>query len=99
MHSGLSGGIHQYSNGAEGAFSEFPKTCPSLPCLTFLASKESLYGKSVILADRDMVETQSDEILRDADKENVCLLVVGDPLGCAHLYLIQHIRWNDRDPT
>ena len=29
-----------------------------------------------------MVETESDEILRDADKENVALLVVGDPFGC-----------------
>ena len=28
-----------------------------------------------------MVETESDEILRDADKENVALLVVGDPFG------------------
>ncbi|THH18684.1 hypothetical protein EW146_g2340 [Bondarzewia mesenterica] len=28
-----------------------------------------------------MVETQSDEILRDADKEDVSLLVVGDPFG------------------
>ena len=29
-----------------------------------------------------MVETESDEILRDAGKENVALLVVGDPFGC-----------------
>lgn len=29
-----------------------------------------------------MVETQSDEILHNADKEDVCLLVVGDPFGC-----------------
>ena len=29
-----------------------------------------------------MVETESEEILRDADKENVALLVVGDPFGC-----------------
>lgn len=28
-----------------------------------------------------MVETESDEILRDANKENVALLVVGDPFG------------------
>ncbi|GLB37832.1 putative tetrapyrrole (Corrin/Porphyrin) Methylases [Lyophyllum shimeji] len=42
---------------------------------------EAFYGKEIILADRDTVETQSDEILRDADKEDVCLLVVGDPFG------------------
>ena len=31
-----------------------------------------------------MVETESDEILRDADKEDVALLVVGDPFGWVH---------------
>jgi diphthine synthase len=35
----------------------------------------------MILADRDMVETNSDEILRDANKEDVSFLVVGDPFG------------------
>lgn len=43
--------------------------------------KEAFYGKELILADRDTVETQSDDILRNADKEDVCLLVVGDPFG------------------
>lgn len=33
------------------------------------------------MADRDMVETESDEILRDAQTQDVALLVVGDPLG------------------
>jgi diphthine methyl ester synthase len=33
-----------------------------------------------------MVETESDEILRDADKENVAFLVVGDPFGCVVCY-------------
>jgi diphthine synthase len=42
---------------------------------------EALYDKTIIVADRDMVETESDAILKDAGKENVCLLVVGDPLG------------------
>ncbi|KAJ7593837.1 tetrapyrrole methylase [Mycena floridula] len=42
---------------------------------------EAFYGKPLILADRDMVETQSDEILLDADKVDVALLVVGDPFG------------------
>jgi len=36
-----------------------------------------------------MVETESDEILRDADKENVALLVVGDPFGC----VVCHRTW------
>lgn len=43
--------------------------------------KEAFYQKQVILADRDMVETCSDEILANADSENVSLLVVGDPFG------------------
>ena len=45
------------------------------------ANKEAFYGKELILADRDMVETQSDEILAGADKDDVALLVVGDPFG------------------
>lgn len=43
--------------------------------------QEKLYGKKVIVADRDMVETESDAILRNADKEDVAFLVVGDPFG------------------
>jgi len=43
--------------------------------------KEAFYEKSIILADRDMVETRSDEIFQNADKEDVALLVVGDPFG------------------
>ncbi|AAS53494.1 AFR123Wp [Eremothecium gossypii ATCC 10895] len=48
------------------------------------ASKEELegfYGKPVVLADREMVESGCEEILRDADKEDVAFLVVGDPFG------------------
>ncbi len=43
--------------------------------------KEAFYKKPLILADRDMVETESDEILANADREDVSLLVVGDPFG------------------
>jgi diphthine synthase len=43
--------------------------------------KEAFYEKPLILADRDMVETQSDEILANAQSEDVSLLVVGDPFG------------------
>lgn len=39
------------------------------------------YGKQVIVADREMVESESDAILADADKINVAFLVVGDPYG------------------
>ncbi|KAI8320466.1 diphthine synthase [Martensiomyces pterosporus] len=42
---------------------------------------EEYYGKEVIIADREMVESNSDEILKDADNVNVSFLVVGDPYG------------------
>ncbi|RIA94442.1 diphthine synthase [Glomus cerebriforme] len=42
---------------------------------------EKLYEKELILADREMVESQSDDILLNADKINVAFLVVGDPFG------------------
>lgn len=43
---------------------------------------EALYGKEVTLASREMVESESDTILENADKDNVAMLVVGDPV-CA----------------
>ncbi len=48
--------------------------------------KEAFYEKPLILADRDMVETESDEILANADREDVSLLVVGDPFGCVTVF-------------
>jgi diphthine synthase len=42
---------------------------------------QEFYGKEIIVADREMVETQADEILKNADKINVSFLVVGDPYG------------------
>ncbi len=53
-------------------------------CLVFSWSdvcKQAFYKNLLILADRDMVETDSDEILANADREDVSLLVVGDPFG------------------
>ncbi|KAL2754219.1 hypothetical protein ACRALDRAFT_2109689 [Sodiomyces alcalophilus JCM 7366] len=42
---------------------------------------ENYYGRSIVIADREMVESNSDEILRDAQTEDVAFLVVGDPFG------------------
>ncbi|KAK5114444.1 diphthine synthase [Meristemomyces frigidus] len=42
---------------------------------------ETYYGRSVILADREMVESQSDDILADADEKDIAFLVVGDPFS------------------
>ncbi|KZV61942.1 Diphthine synthase [Peniophora sp. CONT] len=54
---------------------------------------EAFYGKELILADRDMVETQSDDILANADKEDIALLVVGDPFGATtHTDIILRAR-------
>ncbi|GBL50777.1 diphthine synthase [Candidozyma auris] len=61
------------------------------------ADKESLekfYGKEVILADRELVETGADQILKDADKVDVAFLVVGDVFGATtHTDLV--IRANE----
>lgn len=54
---------------------------------------ESFYKKPLILADREMVESSADEILKDADKEDVALLVVGDPFGATtHTDIILRAR-------
>lgn len=43
--------------------------------------QEEYYGKELIVADRDLVEQEADEILKDADVTDVAFLVVGDPFG------------------
>ena len=55
----------------------------SLSLYTSLLSiaQEKYYGRELILADRDMVEQNADQILAGADKCDVAFLVVGDPLG------------------
>lgn len=42
---------------------------------------EKFYEKEVILADRTMVEQNSDEIIEAARDKQVSFLVVGDPFG------------------
>ncbi|KAL4934265.1 diphthine synthase [Aspergillus undulatus] len=54
---------------------------------------ESFYGRPVIEADRELVETGSDDILADADKVDVAFLVVGDPFGATtHTDLVLRAR-------
>ena len=43
-----------------------------------LKKMEKLYGKKVIVADREMVEKKADEILSSALKSDVAFLVIGD---------------------
>lgn len=57
-----------------------PKLCVS-GHQDLIGSQETLYGKKIVVADRDMVEAESDVILENADKEDVAFLVVGDPFG------------------
>ncbi|XP_010637389.1 diphthine methyl ester synthase isoform X2 [Fukomys damarensis] len=42
---------------------------------------EEFYGRKLILADREEVEQEADNILKDADTNEVAFLVVGDPFG------------------
>jgi diphthine synthase len=60
------------------------------------ADKESLekfYGREVILADRELVEGGSDEILAGGEEDDIAFLVVGDPFGATtHTDLIIRAR-------
>ncbi|CAH6789136.1 Dph5 [Phodopus roborovskii] len=42
---------------------------------------EEFYGRKLILADREVVEQEADNIFKDADVNDVAFLVVGDPFG------------------
>ena len=53
----------------------------SIFCLDGPKELEEFYGRRVIVADREFVEINADEILNGADTEDVAFLVVGDPLG------------------
>ncbi|KAI0109805.1 Diphthine synthase [Daldinia grandis] len=54
---------------------------------------ENYYGRSIVVADREMVESNSEEILRDAHTEDVAFLVVGDPFGATtHTDLVLRAR-------
>jgi diphthine synthase len=54
---------------------------------------EELYGKSIILAHREVVELQAEDILSNAAVDDVSFLVVGDPLSATtHSDLILRAR-------
>lgn len=42
---------------------------------------EAFYGKAITVADREMVESNSELILEHAKEQNVAFLVVGDPFA------------------
>lgn len=43
--------------------------------------QEKFYGRPVIVADRELVESGADEILSKSETEDVAFLVIGDPFG------------------
>lgn len=51
---------------------------------------EKLYGKKIILADRDLVEKKAEEtILKDAKEKNTAFLIIGDVFGATtHIDLL-----------
>ncbi|GMM32315.1 diphthine synthase [Martiniozyma asiatica (nom. inval.)] len=54
---------------------------------------ESFYGREVILADREMVESKSDEILAGGQTDDIAFLVVGDVFGATtHTDLVIRAR-------
>ncbi|TIA75123.1 hypothetical protein E3P92_00863 [Wallemia ichthyophaga] len=54
---------------------------------------QDFYGRAVTIADRDMVETESEEILSRASEVDVSFLVVGDPYGATtHTDLLLRAR-------
>ncbi|OKL56118.1 Diphthine synthase [Talaromyces atroroseus] len=54
---------------------------------------EAYYGRPVIVADRELVESGSDEILDNAKDVDVAFLVVGDPFGATtHTDLVLRAR-------
>ena len=54
---------------------------------------EKLYGRKIILADRELVEKNAEEILEKAKKTNVAFLVVGDVFSATtHIDLMLRAR-------
>ena len=43
--------------------------------------QETLYGRLVLIADRQLIERGMEGILKEARMLNVAFLVVGDPFG------------------
>ncbi|KAI5079592.1 hypothetical protein GOP47_0005071 [Adiantum capillus-veneris] len=58
-----------------------------------ISTLEELYGRPVVLADRETVEQGADAILEEAKSSDVAFLVVGDPFGATtHSDLVVRAR-------
>ncbi|XP_068982210.1 diphthine methyl ester synthase isoform X2 [Bombus flavifrons] len=63
---------------------------------TSLKDLEQFYGCPILEADRELVESNADEILPKDEEENVAFLVVGDPFGATtHSDLMLRAREKD----
>lgn len=56
--------------------------------------QEKVYGKPIIVADREMVEEKADDMLLDAQVSDVAFLVVGDPFGYFFFPLLSFIPFS-----
>lgn len=56
---------------------------------------EELYGKKIILADRELVEKRAEEIISNAKDKDVAFLVIGDPM-CATTHVDIFMRAKEK---
>lgn len=57
-----------------------------------LSKLEEFYGKKITVADREMVESQAELIIKNAKEEDVAFLVVGDPFASGRQTRRRHAR-------
>ena len=64
----------------------------------FQSTKEELeefYGKKIILANRELMEEKTDQIIEQAKKKNVAVLIIGDPFSATtHIEFIKAAFYN-----
>ncbi|KAL3116788.1 hypothetical protein niasHT_004289 [Heterodera trifolii] len=61
-----------------------------------VANLEQLYGRTVLEADRELVEQRIESLLDEARSADIALLVVGDPFGATtHAELVLRARAMD----
>lgn len=60
-----------------------------------LKNLEKVINRKILLASREFVEDKSNEFLKEAEKENIALLIYGSPLtATTHISLIQEAEKN-----
>jgi diphthine synthase len=72
---------HSGLDAIRGSSRVYLEAYTSVLCSSNTEKLEALYGKKVVVATREMVESGAEEILKDADSIDVAFCVVGDPFG------------------